>query len=145
MQTIWCNNSSNSFLLLRAADIGFDSSNTISLYFIYNLTASLLAIPCGNLSDRVGRKRLLVSGYLTFSLVFFGFAFCITKPLMILIFVIYGVFTAMTAGVERAFIAEIAPPQLKGDDAGAALHPCRDCLAACKCNCWASVGWNRGL
>ena len=107
-------NSSNSFLLLRAADIGFDSSNTIPLYFIYNLTASLLAIPCGNLSDRVGRKRLLVSGYLTFSLVFFGFAFCITKPLMILIFVIYGVFTAMTAGVERAFIAEIAPPQLKG-------------------------------
>ena len=34
---------------------------------------------------------------------------------------------------------------VKGDDAGAALHPCRDCLAACKCNCWASVGWNRGL
>ncbi len=113
-------NSSNSFLLLRAADIGFDSSNTILLYFIYHLTASLLAIPCGRLSDRVGRKRLLVSGYLTFSLVYFGFAFCNTKPLMILIFVVYGAFTAMTAGVERAFIAEIAPPQLKGTMLG--LH-----------------------
>ena len=113
-------NSSNSFLLLRAADIGFNSSNTILLYFVYNLTASMLAIPCGKLSDQVGRKRLLVSGYLTFSLVYSGFAFCSSKPLMILIFLIYGVFTAMTAGVERAFIAEIAPPQLKGTMLG--LH-----------------------
>lgn len=113
-------NSSNSFLLLRASDMGFESSSTILLYFIYNLTASILAIPCGKLSDRIGRKRLLVGGYLNFSLVYFGFAFCNTKPLMILIFMVYGLFTAMTAGVERAFIAEIAPPQLKGTMLG--LH-----------------------
>lgn len=113
-------NSSNSFLLLRASDIGFTSTNTILLYFVYNLTASILAIPCGKLSDQVGRKRLLVGGYLTFSLVYFGFAFCNSKPLMVLIFVIYGVYTAMTAGVERAFIAEIAPAELKGTMLG--LH-----------------------
>lgn len=113
-------NSSNSFLLLRAYDTGFSSSDTILLYFIYNVTASLLAIPCGKLSDRIGRKHLLVGGYITFSLVYFGFAFCRTKPVMVLIFVIYGVYTAMTAGVERAFIAEIAPPALKGTMLG--LH-----------------------
>lgn len=113
-------NSSNSFLLLRATDLGFDSSNTILLYFIYNLTASVLAVPCGKLSDKTGRKNLLVCGYLTFSIVYFGFAFCCSKPLMILIFIIYGAFTAMTAGVERAFIAEIAPCGLKGTMLG--LH-----------------------
>lgn len=113
-------NSSNSFLLLRANDIGFDSSSTILLYFIYNLIASVLAIPCGKLSDRIGRKRLLAGGYVAFSLVYFGFAFCNSKPLMVLIFVIYGIYTAMTAGVERAFIAEIAPSQLKGTMLG--LH-----------------------
>lgn len=113
-------NSSNSFLLLRAYDIGFDSSTTILLYFVYNLTASLLAIPCGKLSDKIGRKHLLVDGYLTFSLVYFGFAFCTSKPLMILIFVVYGIYTAMTAGAERAFIAEIAPANLKGTMLG--LH-----------------------
>ena len=107
-------NSSNSFLLLRACDMGFDSKNTILLYFIYNVTASILAIPCGKLSDRIGRKRLLVGGYITFSALYLGFAFCRSQPMMIAIFVIYGVFTAMTAGVERAFIAEIAPPRLKG-------------------------------
>lgn len=113
-------NSSNSFLLLRAYNIGFDSSTTILLYFIYNLTASLFAIPCGKLSDKIGRKHLLVGGYLTFSLVYFGFAFCTSKPLMILIFVVYGIYTAMTAGAERAFIAEIAPTKLKGTMLG--LH-----------------------
>ena len=113
-------NSSNSFLLLRAYDIGFDSRTTILLYFVYNLTASLLAIPCGKLSDKIGRKHLLVGGYLTFSLVYFGFAFCTSKPLMILIFVVYGIYTAMTAGAERAFIAEIAPIKLKGTMLG--LH-----------------------
>lgn len=113
-------NSSNSFLLLRAADVGFDSSTTILLYFIYNLTASILAIPCGKLSDRIGRKRLLVGGYITFSFVYFGFAFCNSKPFLILIFIIYGIYTAMTAGAERAFIAEIAPTHLKGTMLG--LH-----------------------
>lgn len=113
-------NSSNSFLILRAADIGFDNSTTILLYFIYNITASVLAIPCGRLSDKIGRKRLLVGGYITFSVVYFGFAFCNSKPIMVLIFVIYGIYTAMTAGAERAFIAEIAPPQLKGTMLG--LH-----------------------
>ena len=107
-------NSSNTFLLLRASDVGFSDTNTILLYFIYNLTASLLAIPCGRLSDRVGRKSLLIGGYVAFSAVYFGFAACDSKPFMIAIFVLYGVYTAMTAGAERAFIAEISPAELKG-------------------------------
>lgn len=92
----------------------------ILLYFLYNVIASALAIPCGKLSDKIGRKRVLVWGYLTFSLVYFGFAFCNTKLMMALIFVIYGGYTAMTAGAERAFIVEAAPPQLKGTMLG--LH-----------------------
>lgn len=113
-------NSSNSFLLLRAVDAGFSSSNAVLLYFIYTAVASLLAIPCGKLSDRVGRKYLLVAGYVTFALVYLGFAVCMNQAAMVFIFVLYGVFTAMTTGVERAFIAEIAPPQLKGTMLG--LH-----------------------
>lgn len=113
-------NSSNSFLLLRAYDFGFSTSNAVLLYFVYNLTASALSLPCGKLSDKIGRQKLLVCGYLTFSLVYFGFAFCAGQWMMVGIFVLYGVFTAMTAGVERAFISEIAPPDLKGTMLG--LH-----------------------
>ncbi|MEA4814412.1 MAG: MFS transporter, partial [Oscillospiraceae bacterium] len=107
-------NSSNTFLLLRAGNEGFSDTSVILLYFVYNVSASVLAIPLGKLSDRIGRKSVLVAGYLTFSAVYFGFAFVSSKPLMAAVFVLYGVYTAMTAGVERAFIAEIAPPSLKG-------------------------------
>lgn len=113
-------NSSNAFLLLRAQDKGFSPANVVLLYFIYNLSASLLAMPLGKLSDRVGRKRLLVTGYAVFALVYFGFAVAGSKAEVVFMFVVYGIYTAMTAGVERAFIAEISPKELKGTMLG--LH-----------------------
>ena len=133
-------NSSNSFLLLRAGDIGFDNSSTILLYFIYNLTASLLAIPCGRLSDRIGRKSLLAGGYIAFSLVYFGFAVCNSKAFMVMIFIIYGIYTAMTTGAERALIAEIAPPQLKGTMLG--LHATLVGIALLPASVLAGLFWD---
>jgi len=113
-------NSSNTFLLLRAKSAGFNDVNVILLYFLYNLTASLLAIPFGRLSDRLGRKNLLFLGYLAFALVYLGFAFVTGTAGLIALFVLYGLYTAMTTGVERALIAEISPPELKGTMLG--LH-----------------------
>lgn len=107
-------NSSNAFLLLRANEIGFTSAEVILLYFIYNITAAVIAIPFGKLSDRIGRKKLLIAGYAIFALVYFGFAFATAKWVIVAMFVLYGLYTAMVTGVERAFIAEIAPPQWKG-------------------------------
>jgi MFS family permease len=107
-------NSSNAFLLLRARSVGYDDVSVILLYFAYNLTASLLAFPFGRLSDRLGRKRLLIAGYLVFGLVYLGFGFTQSKTALLFFFILYGLYTAMTAGVERALIAEISPPELKG-------------------------------
>ena len=113
-------NSSNSFLLLRAKSAGFDDTNVILLYFLYNLTASVLSIPFGKLSDKIGRKRVLIAGYLLFSVVYLGFAFAVRPLSFVFIFLLYGAFAAMTAGVERALIAEISPARLKGTMLG--LH-----------------------
>ena len=77
-------------------------------------------MPFGKMSDRIGRKSVLTCGYLLFSAVYAGFAFASSVPAFVLIFTVYGVFTAMTAGVERALIAEIAPTELKGTMLG--LH-----------------------
>ncbi len=107
-------NSSNTFLLLRAQNVGYSPAMVILLYFIYNAVSSIFAIPFGKLSDSFGRKRLLVAGYLTFALVYALFAFAPTKPAILSAFALYGLFTALTAGVERALIAEIAPKELKG-------------------------------
>lgn len=107
-------NSSNSFLLLRANTAGFDATSVILLYFIYNVTASLLAIPFGRMSDRFGRKNILITGYIIFAVVYFGFGIADTKMGFMLLFMLYGIYTATTAGVERALITDIAPADLKG-------------------------------
>jgi len=107
-------NSSNAFLLIRAQSAGFGDAGVILLYFLFNAVASVLALPLGQLSDRIGRKNLLVPGYLVFSLCYLGFAFASNHTTMILTFILYGAYTAMITGVERAYIAEIAPPDLKG-------------------------------
>lgn len=113
-------NSSNSFLLLRAKSAGFDDTNVVLLYFLYNLTVSVLSIPFGKLSDKIGRKKVLTGGYMLFTVVYLGFAFASKAVSFVIIFLVYGIFTAMTAGVERAFIAEISPSEVKGTMLG--LH-----------------------
>jgi len=107
-------NSSKAFIILRAQSVGFDAVSVILLYFMMNITGSVLSMPFGKLSDRIGRKKLLVPGYLAFSVCYFGFAFASDQLMMVVVFLIYGAYTAMIAGVERAFIAEISPPELKG-------------------------------
>ena len=132
-------NSSNAFLLLRAKSVGFNDTSVIMLYFIYNITASLLSFPLGKKSDQVGRKRLLVSGYIVFALVYIGFAFAYNKIFMIALFVLYGVYTAMITGVERAFIAEISPQELKGTMLG--LHSTIVGIALLPASAIAGVLW----
>ena len=107
-------NSSNVFLLLRARYIGFNDADVILLFFIFTVSASVLALPLGKLSDRIGRKALLVSGYLTFSIVYLGFAVASSRYLLIAMFLLFGAHTAMISGAERAFVSEIAPSESKG-------------------------------
>lgn len=113
-------NSSNSFILLRAYHAGFSSTNAILLYFVFNLVASLLSVPIGKLSDRIGRKYTLPAGYFLYGVVYLGIGLLSSEAAFWGLFAVYGVSTALTAGGERALIAEIAPPNLKGSALG--LH-----------------------
>lgn len=134
-------NSSNSFLLLKAKATGFDDTNVLLLYFLYNLIVSVLSIPLGKLSDRIGRKALLVMGYSVFALCYFGFAFAGNQRQMITVFSLYGAYTAMIAGVERAYVAEIAPPELKGTMLG--LHSTVAGIALLPASVIAGVLWTK--
>ncbi|WMJ79050.1 MFS transporter [Sedimentibacter sp. MB35-C1] len=133
-------NSSNSFLLLKATDIGFTSTNTILLYFIYNITAASLAIHFGKRSDKVGRKKILIKGYILFAVVYLGFAFASQKWMLVISFIIYGFYTAMVTGVERAFISEISPHELKGTMLG--LHSTIVGIALLPASIIAGILWN---
>lgn len=133
-------NSSNAFLLLKAGNLGFTPASVVLLYFLYNIVSSLFAVPFGKRSDRIGRKHLLVSGYLIFALVYAGFAWAPNKTIIIAAFALYGIFTAMTVGVERAFVSEIAPKELKGTMLG--LHSTIVGIALLPASVIAGFLWN---
>lgn len=133
-------NSSNVFLLLKAGNVGFNPASVVLLYFVYNIVSSIFAVPFGKRSDRIGRKRLLVAGYFTFAIAYAGFAWAPNKAIIVAAFALYGIFTAMTAGVERAFISEIAPKELKGTLLG--LHSTIVGIALLPASVIAGLLWN---
>lgn len=116
-------NSSNTFLLLRAQTVGFTPAGAILLYFLYNIVFALCSYPAGRLSDRLGRKTLLVMGYAFYGLVYLGFARVTeTNPLWLLmiLFALYGVYSGLTEGVEKALVSDLAPREIRATAIG--LH-----------------------
>ncbi len=106
-------NSSNQFLILRASDLGFAVTTSILLYVAFNLVHALTSYPLGNLSDRVGRRKLLVFGYTAYGAVYLGFALAPSQSYLWGLFAAYGLYLGATEGVEKAFVSDLAPPDLK--------------------------------
>lgn len=113
-------NSSNQFLLLRAKDSGNPLAVVILFYLVYNLIASFASYPAARLSDHIGRKTLLVCGYIFYGLVYLGFAVNKSVPGFWFLFGLYGLYTAFTEGVEKALVSDIAPAELRATAIG--LH-----------------------
>jgi len=113
-------NSSNQFLLLRAKTLGSPLAQVILFYLVYNIIYGLVAYPASRLSDKIGRKKLLVLGYLFYGLVYLGFAMNKSINNFWLLFGIYGLYIGFTEGVEKALVADIAPPGLRATAIG--LH-----------------------
>ncbi len=113
-------NSSNQFLLLRASKLGAPVPLVVLLYLVYNISYGILSYPMGRLSDRIGRKRILVVGYFIYALVYLGFAEVTHLSSLWPLFLVYGFYIAFTEGVEKALLADIAPTHLRGTVIG--LH-----------------------
>jgi MFS family permease len=113
-------NSSNQFLLLRSMELGYMLSTVILMYIAFNLTTTALSSAFGSLSDRIGRKKLLMAGYTLYAAVYiaFGFISRSSSHLLWVFWPVYGVYYAMTEGVEKAFVADIAPAHSKATALG---------------------------
>jgi len=118
--TFTLGNSSNAFIILRTQAAGFAPSQAILLYFLFNITASVLSFPLGKLSDRIGRTKIICTGYLLYAIVYFGLGLFAHKTVFIALFILYGFYTALTTGAERALIVEIVPETQKASALG--LH-----------------------
>lgn len=110
-------NSSDTFLLLRAQDLGFSAAAAIGAYALYNVTYALLSRPMGVLSDRLGRWRVLGAGWLVYAGVYVGFALLGPHAVWPL-FAVYGVYMGFTGGVGKALVADHAPPGSRGTALG---------------------------
>lgn len=133
-------NSSNQFLLLRAKNLGFTPESVLLLYMAYNLIYALFSYPAGRLSDRVGRKSLLVAGYIFYGLVYFGFALVREASHLWPLFAAYGLYIALTEGVQKALMADLAPVELRATLIG--LHATFVGIGLFPASFLAGVLWN---
>ena len=103
-------NSSNMFLLLRARELGFPEHQVPLLWALTSLIAALLSTPLAALSDRLGRTRLIVSGWLLYGVCYLLLAVNgLSSGLLWPLFAAYGLFLAATEGAEKALVADLAP------------------------------------
>src|SRR5581483_772112 len=107
-------NSSDAFLILRARDLGLSTSLVIVAYVVYNVVYTLLATPAGDWSDRVGRKPAYVLGLLIFAVVYAGFALAGGSAWVWPLFAVYGAYIALTDGVGKALLTDLAPKDSRG-------------------------------
>lgn len=106
------------FLLLRAKDIGLIDQTAILLYVLFYIVYVICAIPLGILSDKIGRKPVLIAGYLIFAITSFGLIFITNIYSLLLFFILYGVFYSMVDVTQRAFVVDLAPKHLKATALG---------------------------
>lgn len=111
-------NLSSAFVILKAKDIGISTEITILIYAFFNLAAAITSFPVGSLSDRFGRKNVLIFCFLIFIICFLGFANTRNYLLMGLLFILYGVFQGTFRAVGKAAAVDFTPTHLKASGIG---------------------------
>ncbi len=107
-------NSSDAFLLLWASQLGVATAMLPLLWTYFHLVKMLAAMPFGALSDRLGRRWMIVAGWGVYALAYAGFAFATTQLHVWLLFAFYGLFYGLTEGVEKALLVDIVAPAERG-------------------------------
>ncbi len=107
-------NSSDSFIVLRAQERGLSVLQTMFMLMTFTAIYTALSGPLGALSDRVGRRRLIIGGWLAYGLVYLGLAFSQTGWQVWALFGLYGVYYAATEGTAKALVADLVPDAQRG-------------------------------
>lgn len=111
-------NSTDALLLVKANEIGIQSTFVPLLYLIFNSISVLFSMPAGMLSDKIGRERLIIFGYLLYSALYFGFGRTSSIAVIIMLFAMYGLYSAATDGVQKTLVSDLIDKNKRGTGLG---------------------------
>ncbi len=100
-------NSSDIFLLLKIKEAGYSDTTVIGAYIFYNLIYALFSYPLGKLADKIGMKKIFITGLILFAIVYSGMAFAQNEIIFFALFFLYGIYAAATEGIAKAWITNI--------------------------------------
>ncbi|OFW55256.1 MAG: hypothetical protein A2163_00320 [Actinobacteria bacterium RBG_13_35_12] len=102
-------NSTDAFLLLRASDLGIKTAVIPLIWAVHHISKAIFSTLGGHISDKLGRKTMIICGWVVYFLTYFGFAFADVPYMIWVLFVFYGLFFGFTEGVEKAFVCDMVP------------------------------------
>ena len=107
-------NSSDAFLTLRAQERGLSLGGILGMLMTFNLVYALVSGPLGALSDRIGRRKLIIGGWAVYGVIYLGFAWASTGWQVWTLYGLYGLYYAAFEGAAKAFIADFVPAEKRG-------------------------------
>ncbi|MFQ5670280.1 MAG: MFS transporter [Acidobacteriota bacterium] len=107
-------NSSDAFLILRARERGLGVVGILWVLVAFNLVYAVVSMPAGRLSDRLGRKRIMVLGWSLYAVVYLGFAVIGSSRGLLVLYLGYGAYQGLVTGTARALIADLVPVPARG-------------------------------
>ena len=107
-------NSSDAFLVLRAQERGLNVVGVLGMLVTFNLVYTLISTPAGSLSDRIGRQKVIVGGWLVYALIYLGFAVVGRGWHIWVLYAFYGVYYGLAYGTTKAMVADLVPADLRG-------------------------------
>ena len=111
-------NSTDAFLLLRVQQLGVPITLLPMIWVVLHIVKMVSSVPGGIISDRIGRKKVIVTGYIVYALVYAGFGAATRQWHAWTLFALYGIYFGFTEGVEKALVADFAPMHLRGSAFG---------------------------
>lgn len=111
-------NSTDALLMVKANEVGVKVALIPLVYLITNIVSVVAAIPLGSLSDRIGKEKILAAGYMIYCVVYYGFGITTSTGAIVALFALYGLYSASTDGIQKAFISDLIDKNKQGTGLG---------------------------
>ena len=111
-------NSTDALLMVKANDVGVKVALIPLVYLVTNVVSVFASIPVGSLADKVGKEKILIVGFLIYAVVYYGFGITTSTGAIIALFALYGLYSAATDGIQKAFISDMIDKNKKGTGLG---------------------------